>query len=98
MPDPTRHVGALLRREREQSGRTVREVALYVGITPANVLAYERDPRPNLAHVRLVLSYLCTRPRVIHQVRRLYVREGRCDLPNTHNKTPRTAATVRGQE
>jgi transcriptional regulator with XRE-family HTH domain len=88
MPDPTRHVGALLRRERLAAGYDLRDLALYAGVTPQTVEQYDREPRPPLGTVILLLTRCGASPRIIHSVRRIYAREGLAAVSPHHKKNP----------
>lgn len=85
---PSQHVGALLRRERLAAGYTVRDLALYIGISPKTYAPYEKMGRPPLQVAVLALSFVQARPLLVSRVRRLYLHDqGR--KPTTHKKSPR---------
>lgn len=88
MPDPTRHVGALLRRERTAAGYDLRDLALYAGVTICHLEQLERRPRPPLATAILLLTRCGASPRIIHGVRRVYAREGLSSVSSHHKKNP----------
>ena len=88
MPDPTRHVGALLRRERIAAGYDLRDLALYAGVTISHLEQLERRPRPPLSTAILILTQCQSSPRIIHGVRRIYAREGLSSVNSHHKKNP----------
>lgn len=73
-PDPNRHVGSILRKERESAGCTLADVGLYVQVSPRVLQQYEALELPPQHVVSMALSYLKARPLLVRRVERIYAR------------------------